>query len=69
MAERPMRPWIRWVVVRVMAFAIRRGSGSLVDLRGVLDRSFPRRCPRETGEIWNEAAERAQLARHGQGKR
>ena len=56
---RPMRPSIRRLMVRVLAFAIKRRPGRLPELRHAVDRAFPRRCPQETGDIWRDASERA----------
>lgn len=56
---RPMRPWIRRAVVRILAFAIRVRPARTLDLRYAVDRAFPHHCPQETGEIWREAYERA----------
>lgn len=44
----PMRPWIRRLVVAMIAFGIRRRSGYLPELRAALDRSFPYRVELRT---------------------
>ena len=53
--DRPMRPWLRRLVVRILAYAIQRRPDHLLELRHAIDRAFPHRCPQETGEIWREA--------------
>jgi hypothetical protein len=58
-STKPMRPWIRRAVTRVLAFAISRRPDRLLELRHVIDRAFPHRCPQETGEIWRDASQRA----------
>ena len=55
----PMRRWVRWLVVRVLAFAIRRRPAAITDLRLVLARAFPRRPEEEMDDLWWEARERA----------
>lgn len=48
----------RWVSVRALAGAIRRG-GDVAELQAALVRSFPHRSDEWRRDFWREAAERA----------
>lgn len=54
---RPMRRWIRWVIVRALRFAIRRRPEHVLELRQGLERFIGRHRPMETPGLWREACQ------------
>lgn len=63
MKPRPMRRWIRGVIVRVLRFAIRRKPDRVLGLRCGLERILRHRELAEIALIWHDACKGTWLER------